>query len=30
LPAGTPGIADEIDTTMQQAAHPGRQFMLFT
>jgi len=25
-----PGIADEIDTTMQQAAHPGRQFMLFT
>jgi len=25
-----PGIADGIDTTMQQAAHPGRQSTLFT
>lgn len=30
FPSGMPGIGDEIDGAMQQAAQPGRQFMRST
>jgi hypothetical protein len=30
FPSGIPGIAEEIDGTMQQAPHPGRHCILFS